>query len=227
MKLLRVIQGLKGLKHKVDSTILDGVKVLVFDVGNVIFPFYEEIVVKRLLPHCSGKNFNEVFQGVFRSPIYRQFMYAYIDSDQYHESIAKNLGLALNEDEFFEIFKEVYQEPNQEMLKILYEASRAGYKISLFTDMDWVLYEHLTKRHSWIEKLGEENIVASCMQMALKSDPEQGLFEAVEIAASVLEGSEILFFDDRICNICTGIARGWKTVHYRAPNAPIPPDEQR
>lgn len=186
-------------------------KSVVFDIGNVLV-FYDELFVANLLSmHSDIKNANEIRKIVFRSNAHYLFQVGLLNRAEFYKTICGLIKTNLMENDFFDLYVQVFQSQNTDIVTLMHEVKASGLKIGILSNINSVLYFSLIERFCWFSKLDINCTVLSCDLKYLK--PNFHLFHAIEEGLS-LKSDEIFYIDDYENNVTTARKRGWMAYHY-------------
>lgn len=80
---------------------------VVFDFGNVICSFDNDIFLRKLLPHTE-RTFEEIKEGIFGSDLHRRYECGTISSEGFYREAAETARLAISREAFFEAFNGIF-----------------------------------------------------------------------------------------------------------------------
>jgi putative hydrolase of the HAD superfamily len=192
------------------SQIPKSVKGVVFDIGNVLIPYDENMVIQKYLQHSQEQDYEKVYRIVFRNlGVQKLFFTNIITESGFYEETKELIGLNLSKKEFLDIYLSVFKEPESEMLDLFRYLQKNNYQIGIMSNIDYFRYNNLIHKYPWIQEV--TITVTSCNTNVLK--PDKTMFDIIEKKFN-LPGKEILLIDDLINNINAAISYGWNALHY-------------
>lgn len=119
------------------------IKAIIFDFGNVICKFTNEILVERI-SHLTGKTKEEIFDLIYKkSDLPKKVETGLVSSQEFFEELSKLCGLNVTYEELKRIYSEDKFTPIEGMGELI-ERLRGKYKIGLLSntgewDFDYIL----------------------------------------------------------------------------------------
>lgn len=163
-------------------------RAFIFDWGNVLelidqTGFWHEMSLKYSVPE-------DLFRRTERES--RSKLDAGgIGTDQYLENISNRLGIKINEKEYHEIFFSKYVRLNTELLDIIRQLKKGGYKLFILSNNNPPFYEHM-KRSTDFERIFDR-IIISFQEKMEKPNP---LFFQKVFEHSNIKPQECIYVDD-------------------------------
>lgn len=119
-------------------------KLILCDLGNVLINFDHRIAVRRILPFA-GKDFDEVYQTFFDSPLTKDYEEGRISSRAFFKGLCRRLGLrGLSYKDFSGIWNEIFF-ANEGMVEVL-EALKKKYRLHLVSNINELHYRYIEKK---------------------------------------------------------------------------------
>jgi putative hydrolase of the HAD superfamily len=119
-------------------------KVILFDLGNVLVRFDHRIAARRILPF-SGKDFNEILQLFFDSPVTKDFEEGRVSPRSYYKKISRVLELKnMTFEKFVSIWNEIFFD-NRGMASLLRELKKQ-YRLCLISNINELHYLYIAKK---------------------------------------------------------------------------------
>jgi HAD superfamily hydrolase (TIGR01509 family) len=190
------------------------VKVVVFDLGNVLVNFDYSIAIRNFLRHCPMPE-ADLNQLVNQSPLLQQFESNQLSPAQFYAEICTASGFCGTFEQFREAFCEIFS-PAERMIELHAQLRQAGLLTYIFSNTNKLQAPYIRDRFPFFSTF--HAYILSCDHGAMKPHPR--IYEVVENVSGCRAG-ELLYIDDREENIATGRARGWKTIHHQAPEETI------
>jgi len=186
----------------------ENIRVVVFDIRNVLI-FYDENRVVRELKKYSLESEEKILQELFRSNAYQSWLMDEISEEEFFEIIKERLGLNMRLEEFFRIYETVFTEPNLPLVSLIKELKIRGIKIALMSDIDYFLYFRLTKRFPFIT----EEVDYSVFSWDIGTLKPDFVFSVMIRKFFNVEPERILLLDSNPKNIMVWRYRRWHTFH--------------
>ena len=119
-------------------------KLILCDLGNVLINFDHRIAVRRIL-NFTDKNFDEVYQLFFDSPLTKDFEEGKIPPESFFESLKQTLGLKnLSFEEFVPIWNEIFFD--NEGIVALLGTLKKKFHLHLISNINRLHYEYLLSK---------------------------------------------------------------------------------
>jgi putative hydrolase of the HAD superfamily len=171
---------------------LEEIKVLLFDLGNVLVDFNHRIALERISAFCDKSPDNlEIF--FVQSPITSAFEKGELAPEEFFRLVKQALGLRLGYDSFVSIWNEVFSlnTKNRAVYHIV-NTLRQRYRTALLSNTNILHYKYLKENFPVFGVLHEQFL--SFEMGAVK--PEEAIYQKA-IAALGVSPENIFYTDDR------------------------------
>ncbi|MFA7676533.1 MAG: HAD family phosphatase [Candidatus Shapirobacteria bacterium] len=166
------------------------IKEIIFDFGNVICSFTNDIFIKRV-SDLTGKTKDEVFELIYKkSDVTKRAESGAITSQEFYEELSDICGLKMSYEELKEIYSKDKFTPIEGM-KELIESLKTKYKIGLLSNTSEWDYDYILKTAPIVKSF--DTITTSFGAGAMKPNPI--IFEDA-LKKSQLKPEECLYTDD-------------------------------
>ncbi len=182
-------------------------QVIVFDLGKVLVDFDYNISAQRIAKRGTLHP-NAVKDFFDNSPLLLEFETGEISSQQFYQGIREQTKYQGTYDEFCNVFADIFT-PIDPMIAFHGRLREAGYPTFIFSNTNEIAILHIRQNFSFFSQFN--HYIYSYEHGVMKPDPL--LYEIVE-SKTGCSGETILYFDDRLENIQTGLERGWQAVHH-------------
>ncbi|PIU41129.1 MAG: hypothetical protein COS99_07265 [Candidatus Omnitrophica bacterium CG07_land_8_20_14_0_80_42_15] len=179
------------------------IKVIIFDLGNVVLKFDMRIIARKMAKRFS-LNEDEVFQFFFDSPLTHIHDEGRISSKEFYHRAMEKLGIKMDFTEFKKIWLDIFTE-NNDVTKLILSLSK-HYKIFLMSNTNKLHFDYIKTKFDIIK---EFDCVFTSYEVG-KLKPHPRIYNAAIKKAYVAPGN-IIFIDDR-----KELVRGAKKVGIRA-----------
>jgi len=152
-----------------EGKISNGVKAVIFDLGNVLIDFDHMIAAKKI-SSFTGKPPQEIFNLFFDSEVTALFEEGKIAPLNFFSEVKKMLNLKLDYTQFLPIWNEIFflTEKNQAVYNLA-KILRAHYKIALLSNINILHFDYLKKKFSLFDTF--HHIITSFASGIRKPDP--------------------------------------------------------
>jgi putative hydrolase of the HAD superfamily len=172
------------------------IKIIVFDLGNVIFKFdllkFIRAYISKI-PEHKIKDFDELI------PAYSEFAYSYergdISSFDFYDILAKKTSYAGSYKEFIIQWNNIF-EPMPEMIELITSLAN-NYRLAILSNTNELHFDFLKERYSYVFTFFNDIFLSYKMRLR---KPEYAIFQQVIQYYDVLP-YEIFFTDDMEENI--------------------------
>ena len=166
---------------------------LIFDLFGVLISFDDDIVYRRLAPHCEDPE--AAFLALRGLVSQRDLIRGRKSLDQLHQQLVAAHGLALTRRDFEAAWLEPYSEPMPGMADLIRTLSKR-YKLVLLSNVDKYYWQVVHKTHPEIACF--DTLLLSWKLALAKPDPEMFL-HALKAARS--DAARCFFIDDKSENV--------------------------
>lgn len=124
----------------------DGIKVIVFDLGNVLVDFDHLTAAKRIASFCD-KSPKEIYDLFFESEATALFEAGRITPDEFFKKVKEMLGLSISYETFESIWNDIFfLNAKNRAVYSLANKLRHNYKVVVLSNINTLHYEHLKKK---------------------------------------------------------------------------------
>ena len=164
------------------------IKLVLFDLGNVLIDFDFSIAVERLQSLCPV-NLIKVHKLFRDSDLAQQWDRGFLSSERFYDTIQKELDLPLSLEQFRPLWNEIFAE-KPDMVRLA-RSLREKRKVFVLSNTNPWHMEYLRARCSWLNEF--HGLIASCDVRMMKPDP--GIYRLAMERAGV-QPSETFYVDD-------------------------------
>jgi len=118
------------------------IKAVVFDFGNVICKFDNDVFLRSLRPHTE-KSFGELKDAIYASDLPRRYETGLVSSEEFFREAARKGNLSVSMGEFFRAFTEIFT-PIPSTFALIREL-KSRYRVGLLSNTNEWHYEHYFK----------------------------------------------------------------------------------
>ena len=188
------------------------IKVILYDLGNVILPFNHYQIAEKLSQLCQkreARDHQEIFSYLFdfQKGIVNRFEVGQVSSEEFFQSIKEHLGLSISFDEFIPIWTDIFSE-NIEVSQIIL-SQKGRWRLGLLSNTDPLHFHYILSKFSIMRAFDQW---ISSYEVGFKK-PAIEIFQTAIAWASV-EPQEILFIDDLKNHVEVAISLGMQGVHF-------------
>jgi FMN phosphatase YigB (HAD superfamily) len=184
--------------------------VLIFDLGKVLVDFDYTIAARKVAAR-STKSPTDLHAFLGASPLLVQYESGQLTRQEFYEVIRDAIGFAGDLAEFGSHFADIFSEM-AEMTALQAELRRRGLKTFIFSNTNDLAVEHVRRNFPFFANF--DGYIFSYEVGGLKPQPE--IYAAME-AMTGRRGADLIYIDDRLENIATGQARGWRAILHETP----------
>lgn len=198
------------MKPSSASTALIRPQAVVFDLGKVLVDFDYHRAARALSPHSrlAPDDFRNVID---QSPLLYRYESGQLTSEGFEAEVRRLTGYTGFPEHFRGAFGDIFTEM-PDMIALQQELRRQQVPIYLFSNTNEIAVNHIRRRFPFLGTF--DGLVLSYEIGAMKPEPES--YAAVERLTG-LQGSALLYLDDRSDNIAGGAARGWQAILHESP----------
>jgi putative hydrolase of the HAD superfamily len=189
------------------------VKVIFFDLGNVILPFNHYPIAEKLSrfaresPKDPSKLFSYLFD--FEGGAVNLYETGKISSEEFFRSLKESFRLSLSFEEFVPIWNEIFSEDG-EVSEILRSLKRE-FRLGLISNTNPLHFDYIVPRYP-IVRIFEKWILSH--QIGFKKPAPEIFRKAIEWAS--VEPRRILFIDDTPGHVEAAVSLGLQALHFRS-----------
>jgi len=188
--------------------------VVVFDLGKVLLDFDYTIAAQRLASAGPASG-SQIKRFIDQSPLLARYEKGQVTREAFFDEVRQMSGYTGSADQFYGFFADVFS-PITAMIEFQQRLRTRRVPTYIFSNTNDLAIEHIRAQYPFFA--GFNGYVFSYEHGAMK--PEPALYEAVESLCG-RQGSDLLYFDDRVENVAAGAARGWQAVLHRTPEESI------
>lgn len=119
------------------------IKAVIFDFGNVICSFDNDIFLRSLLRY-TDRHFDELKAAIYGSDLHARFETGLISPNEFFREASERGNLSAPREEFFKAFMEIFT-PIPSTLRLIRELKKT-YRIGLLSNTNEYHYEHYFKK---------------------------------------------------------------------------------
>ncbi len=193
-------------------THLSPVRVILYDLGNVILPFNHYQIAEKLSGFCQKKDHGDpqrIFSYLFdlEKGIINDFEVGKVSSQEFFQSIKEHLGLSISFEEFLPIWTDIFSE-NVEVSQIIL-SQKGRWRLGLLSNTDRLHFHYILSK---FPVMGAFDKWILSYEVGFKK-PAVEIFEAAIAWASV-EPREIVFIDDVKTHVDVALSLGMQGIHF-------------
>ncbi len=128
------------------------IKVIIFDLGNVICPFDRTIICQRLANHCSYTA-EQICRFVFDNELFVSYERGEISSNAFYQEFCSKLGLTLTFSAFSSIWQEIFIQ--DEGVVNLIRKLKVSYRLFLLSNTNELHFNYIYQNVPILEQLEE------------------------------------------------------------------------
>jgi putative hydrolase of the HAD superfamily len=183
------------------------IKVIAFDLGNVLLPFSRWKAVFNLA-RVSAVSPIRVAWYFLITKIWLEFDKGRYTIDEFYSHVNQELRLDISKEDFYEAYADIFDE-NWSVIHLLPKLKKR-FRLLLISDINPLHVEYLKRKYDFFSHF--HRFIASCEVKAMK--PSRESFQIL-IEAGGAKPHETIFIDDRKCNVEGAKRMGIHTVHFR------------
>jgi len=181
-------------------------KVIIFDLGGVVINVSMDKIFEYWA-NVTGYNANYVKQIFESKDIFHRFERGEISPTDYKESVSCKLGLEINEDEFYNVWNDVFHDLDPIIEKLLIDL-KSRFRLVVLTNTNEIHANKWKIKYASILNNFEKIF---CSYEIHSRKPEQKAYEIV-LNYLKLEPDCLLFLDDKVKNIKVALNMGIKSI---------------
>ncbi len=120
------------------------IKAIIFDYGNVIHKWDNDIFLKELM-RLSGKDYDYVANITFNQSLYNKLETGEISDINFFKKIKDELNLKISQDEFFKLFSSKLLQEIKTTINIIKKLKK-DYKIALLSNTNKIDFDYIIKK---------------------------------------------------------------------------------
>lgn len=187
-------------------------KVIVFDLGKVIFDYDLDIAARALCSHSSkASSFNSVVDFMTKNEkVLSDYEKGFISSTEFYDSIVGLLGLKnISFEKFSYIFNNIFT-PNEDIIDFIQLLSQK-YELAILSNTNQLHFDYLYNKYKEVF-LCFKNMHLSYLMNARK--PEKEIYEQV-VSLHNTSAENIFFTDDNDENVYSAMICGIKAFSFK------------
>ncbi|MDD5086471.1 MAG: HAD family phosphatase [Candidatus Nanoarchaeia archaeon] len=120
------------------------IKAVIFDYGNVIHKWDNDIFLRELVK-LSGKDYDYIYDLIFNTGMHSRLEIGKISPSSFFEKIIKDLGIDINKNNFFDLFsRKLFQEIKTTFSLI--KKLKKNYKVALLSNTNKIDFDYVMKK---------------------------------------------------------------------------------
>jgi FMN phosphatase YigB (HAD superfamily) len=188
------------------------IKVILYDLGNVILPFNNYQIAEKLSRSALRKEFQDpqkLFSYLFdlQKGVINRFDAGRVSPREFFQSIKENLGLSLSFDEFVPIWTDIFVEDQEVSQVILSQKGR--WRLGLLSNTDPLHFNYILSKFPIVQAFDKWIL---SYEVGFKK-PAVEIFQRAIAWASV-NPQNILFIDDVKTHVDVAISLGMHGIHF-------------
>jgi putative hydrolase of the HAD superfamily len=188
---------------------MDSIKVVMFDLGNVIICFDHMIAARKISEYCD-KTPEEIYNLFFSSNLTERFDKGNVDEEEFFNQIRKILNLnGLNKEKFYNIWNDIFWE-NLGISNLIEEIKKKYEKFFIISNVNKPHFEYIYRNFPIVQEADE--IILSYKMGVLKPNPK---IYQMAIEKANCNPSEIFYTDDREELIEEAKKMGFNAVKFK------------
>ncbi len=184
----------------------NNVKVIIFDLGNVILPFDFDLCCRNL-SRCSPFPLEDIRAFLLKEQLISDYEEGKMDSAQFFAYVQKELSLGLTFEQFRPIWGNIFNEDCQ--VSGLIRRLRPDYRLLLLSNTNELHFEYILGRYSVMNQF-DEYILSYKVGYA---KPHPRIYQEAILQAGVSPG-QIVYTDDRLEFIQAACKLGIQGIHF-------------
>jgi len=188
------------------------IKVIFFDLGNVILPFNHYQIAEKLSPFVGKKEFHDprkIFSYIFdlKTGAINPLDAGILSPEEFFQSLKESLQLSISFEAFAPIWNEIFIE-NPEVSEII-RSLKGRRRLGLLSNTDPLHFNYIVSTFPIVSTL--EKWILS-YEVGFKK-PDARIFQRAMEWASV-EPEKILFIDDTKAHVEAALSLGMQGIHF-------------
>ncbi len=186
------------------------VKVIVFDLGQVLIKFDLELALRRLLEVCNA-SFEDVATFFTLSDAERLFTEGKISGREFYDKVKSRFNITVDFAEFCVKYNTIF-EIDKEVEDIIVELKK-NYRIATLSNTNEIHFDYIMETYP-VMKLFDEYVV-SFREKCQK--PHYEIFQKALTRLGVAP-TNVVFIDDNEANVIAAGQIGIRSIHYESPH---------
>lgn len=183
--------------------------VIIFDLGKVLVDFDYSIAARKIAAR-SAKSPRDLHAFLGSSPLLVEYECGRLTRGQLFDAIRHAVGFRGDLEEFGSYFADIFTEM-PETIALHAELRQRGFKNYIFSNTNDLAVEHIRRNFPFFKNF--DGYIFSYEVGSMKPQPK--IYEAME-AMTGRRGADLIYLDDRLENIETGVARGWRAILHES-----------
>ncbi len=202
-----IIQShLAPLRPAPSAMTLSPIRVLLFDLGNVLLPFDHMRAARALAAHATHSP-EQLYQSFFDSPVQALHDEGKISGREFYDQVRQTYGLTLGYEEFIQRWNEIFWD--DPAMTALLERLRGRYRVIGISNTNALHFEYVRAQYPIVRAV--ETWVLSHEVGVRKPHPQ--IYQRAVTMAGVAPG-EIFYADDRLDLVEAGRALGLRAEPF-------------
>jgi putative hydrolase of the HAD superfamily len=182
------------------------IKAVVFDFGNVICAFDNDVFLRKLLPH-TDMSFEDLKEGIFGSDLHRRYESGLVSSGEFRREAARKCRLSTSREEFLDAYTDIFT-PIPATIGLI-RSLNGRYRIGLLSNTNEWHFEHYIKKVEIFPLFDSVTLSFDVKEMK----PSEGIYR--DALAKLQAGPEESVYIDDIEAYAEGARRvGMKGIRY-------------
>jgi putative hydrolase of the HAD superfamily len=182
------------------------IKVITFDLGNVLLPFSRSKVVFNLA-RVSGLSPFKIGIYFLFTGVWLEFVDGKFTTPEFYQRLTEDLKWRITEAEFYQAYSDIFKE-NWIVINLLPKL-KEKYRLFILSDINPLHADYLPKKYDFFSNF--ERFITSCEIKARK--PSAQAFQ-IMVKMTGVSSDEIFFIDDRKCNVKGARRQGINALHF-------------
>lgn len=188
-------------------------KAVIFDFGNVICKFDNNIFLKKI-SRFSDKSVQELSELIYSSPdnLPRKYETGLITSDEFFNAVKEKCNLSISKEDFIEAYTKIFT-PIPETFDLIKKLKSEGYKLALLSNTSEWDFEYGIKP---IEVFNLFDAVSLSFEVKAMKPEKRIFYDSLEKLN--LKPEECVYIDDIKEYVDVADEIGIKGIHYTSPS---------
>jgi len=183
-------------------------KVLAFDLGNVIFGFDYRVSLDKIKDKMEA-TVDQVIHSFYFEGFTIPFEKGLVSSDQFYSEFKKTFSVDISYDEFINSWCKIFF-PKQEVINLISDLQKK-YSVNLISNINELHFKYLHKKYPDIFSLFD-NLILSFQVKSVK--PETKIYDLLQKVSSV-DFNDIIYIDDRADLISQAKLMGFQCIQFK------------
>jgi len=128
-----------------------GIQAVLFDLGNVIFPFSHNLAAEKI-GGASPLSDREIFRRIFDSGLEARFDRGLLSPKEFYRELKKILSLDMTYEEFTEAWNNIFS-LNENVIDLIHNLKQNGYPVYILSNTNVLHFDYLRKIYPFLETL--------------------------------------------------------------------------